>query len=204
MNLRKEEMRTVHLLLWLLVTVSAFGQMDTVRQANGEIWVNDKAARGFLVNGWTRYDFDSTGRPFRRIEFATMGKDTYALRKTELGNGREEVVYTKTWVARMFYAYTYWFMVIVFVAFFSRVFVNSTIINRENGTNMSPIYGHIGPVVTKNYGHSLSSTFTFWWTVERLKPENRAAAKLANMLSVIALSLFFGSIIAMAAAGELQ
>jgi hypothetical protein len=37
-----------------------------------------------------------------------------------------------------------------------------------------------------------------------LKPENRRAARLANTLSVIALSLFFGSIIAMAAAGELR
>lgn len=197
-------MRALHLLFLLLVAVTAFGQMDAFRQENGEIWVNDQASRGFLVNGWTRYDFDSTGRPLRRIEFATMGRDTYTLRRTELADGREQVVYTKTWIARMFYAYTSWYMVILFAAFFSRVFVNSAIINRENGTRMSPIYGHIGPVVTKNYGHSLSSTFTFWWTVDRLKPGNRRAARLANALSVIALSLFFGSIIAMAAAGELQ
>jgi hypothetical protein len=191
-------------LFLLLVAVTAFGQMDAFRQSNGEIWVNDKASCGFLVNGWTRYDFDSNGRPLRRIEFATMGRDTYTLRRTELADGREQVVYTKTWIARMFYAYTSWFMVILFVAFFSRVFVNSAIINRENGTRMSPIYAHIGPVVTKNYGHSLSSTFTFWWAVDRLKPENRCAARLANALSVIALALFFGSIIAMAAAGELK
>jgi hypothetical protein len=59
-------------------------------------------------------------------------------------------------------------------------------------------------LVSKNYGHSLSSTFTFWWTVDRLKPGNRRAARIANALSVIALSLFFGSIIAMAEAGELK
>ena len=197
-------MRALHLLFLLLVSVTAFGQMDTVRQENGEIWVNDKPSRGFLVNGWTRYDHDSAGNLLRRTEFATIGKDTYTLRRTELADGREQVVYTKTWIARMFYAYTSWFMVILFVAFFSRVFVNSAIINRENGTRMSPIHGHIGPVVTKNYGHSLSSTFNFWWTVDRLKPGNRRAARIANALSVIALTLFFGSIIAMAAAGELK
>ncbi len=197
-------MRTLHLLLWLLVAISAYGQMDTVRHESGEIWVNDKPSRGFLVNGWTRYDHDSAGNLLRKIEFATMGRDTYTLRKTELVDGQEEVVYTKTWIARMFYAYTSWFMVILFAAFFSRVFVNSAIINRENGTNRSPIYWHIGPLVSKNYGHSLSSTFTFWWTVDRLKPGNRRAARIANALSVIALSLFFGSIIAMAEAGELK
>jgi hypothetical protein len=37
-----------------------------------------------------------------------------------------------------------------------------------------------------------------------LKPGNRRAARIANALSVIALSLFFGSIIAMAEAGELK
>jgi hypothetical protein len=69
-------MRAPHLLFLLLVAVTAFGQMDAFRQENGEIRVNDQASRSFLVNGWTRYDFDSTGRPLRRIEFATIGKDT--------------------------------------------------------------------------------------------------------------------------------
>ncbi|MEO8588803.1 MAG: hypothetical protein ABI432_05495 [Flavobacteriales bacterium] len=200
----KHVMRSCLLLMLFTLCLTCSGQMKSVQRPDGTIWKNNKHARGFFETGWKRYDYDSTGVLLRESEFASIVKDTYLLREVEYVNGQPVVVFSKTWFARAYLRGLYWFMLVFFATFFSRVFVNSGIYNRENNTDMSPVYAHIGPLVTNNFGHSLASTFTFWWKTEALKLENQRAAVISNFLSVTALVLFFGSLIGLALSGELH
>jgi len=187
-----------------MCSLTGFGQLETVQRPDGTIWKNNKEARGFFKTGWKRYDFDSTGVLLRESEFASIVKDTYLLRETEYVNGQPVIVFSKPWFGRAYLKGLYWFMLVFFATFFLRVFVNSRIYNRENNADMSPVYAHIGPFVTSNFGHSLASTFTFWWKTKALKLENQRAAVISNILSVTALVLFFGSLFGLALSGELH
>ena len=197
-------MRWWLLALALMCALTGMAQLTTVQRPDGTVWKNDKNARGWLETGWTRYEFDSTGKLLREVEFASIAKDTYELRVTDFPTGHAVVTFLKPWFFRMYLLGFWWFVIVFFGTFFGRVFVNSRIYNRENGTDMSPVYAHAGPFVTKNFGHSLACTFTFWWPVRELKPENHRFARLANVMSVTALVLFFGALIGLALSGELH
>ncbi|MCO5280543.1 MAG: hypothetical protein M9931_05730 [Chitinophagales bacterium] len=129
-----------------------------------------------------------------------FGKDTYKVKEIDYTSGQPVTIIDKPFLA-FYIKNLVAIMVILFVTFFGRVFINSSIYNSENGTDFSPIYFHFGPLVTKNFGHSLLCTFTFWFS--NYKPENKRLVIISNTMSVIALTIFFGIIIGLAVTGEI-
>ena len=116
-------MKRCLLLVLIALQLACFGQLETVERPDGTIWKNNKDARGFLQTEWTRYDFDTKGKLVREIEFASIVKDTYKLREIEYTNGQPVIVFAKPWFTRAYLKYLYWFMLVLFAAFFSRVFI---------------------------------------------------------------------------------
>lgn len=144
--------------------------------------------------------FDKSGKLLKEKEDVSFGKDTYRSKEIDYTSGHSETIVNKPFLA-FYIKNLVAIMVIFFVVFFGRVFINSIIFNIENGTDFSPIFFHFGPLVTKNFGHSLLCTFTFWFS--EYKPENRKLVMISNTMSVIALTIFFGIIITLAVTGEI-
>ncbi len=197
-------MKSCLLLVLLTLRLACLGQLESVQRPDGTVWKNNKDARGLLQTGWTRYDYDKNGVLVREIEFASIVQDTYTLSEIQYAAGQPVTVFVKPWFTRAYLKCLYWFILVLFTTFFSRVFINSGIYNRQNGTSMSPVYAFAGPFATNNFWHSLACTFTFWWRTDKLKDENRRAAIISNVLSVTVLVLFFGSLIGLALSGELH
>jgi len=152
---------------------------------------------------WRRSDYyDNGNHIIKQIDrIKTLDGRNVKVREV-LFKGRKEVVtYNKTLFAKIYYRFTKEYMIVVFFFMFSRVFINSRIYNRENGTKLSPIYFYIGPFVSKNYEHSIMCTFTFWFF--KYKPENKRLVYISNTFSLITLILFFGAIIGLAISGEI-
>lgn len=144
--------------------------------------------------------FDKSGKLLKETEDVSFGKDTYKVKEIDYSSGQPVTIINKPFLA-FYIKNLFAIMVILFVTFFGRVFINSSIYNLENGTDFSPIYFHFGPVVTKSFGHSLLCTFTFWFS--DYKPENRQLVIISNTMSVIALTIFFGIIIGLALTEEI-
>lgn len=197
-------MKRCFLLLLYALCLVCFGQLATVQGPDGTTWKNDKDARGFFQTGWVLYEYDLNGTLTRETEFASILKDTYKLREFEFRSGQPVEVFSKPWFTRAYLKYLYWFVLVLFTAFFSRIFINSRIYNEERGTDASPMYAFIGPLVTNNFGHSIACAFKFWWNTGRLKEENKQAAVISNVLSITALVLFFGTLIGLGLSGELH
>jgi hypothetical protein len=147
---------------------------------------------------WKR--FDKSGKLLKEIEKVSFGKDTYKVKEIDYANGQPVTLTDKPFLS-FYITNLVAIMIILFVTFFGRVFINSSIYNNENGTDFSPIYFHFGSLVTNNFGHSLLCTFTFWFF--NYKPENRRLVVISNAMSVIALTIFFGIIIGLALTGEI-
>jgi hypothetical protein len=145
------------------------------------------------VGIWKR--FDKRGKLLTETEEVSFGKDTYKVKEIDYTSGKPVTLIDKPFLS-FYIKNIVAIIVIFFVTFFSRVFINSSIYNIENRTNLSPIYFHFGPLVTKNFGHSLLCTFTFWFF--NYKPENKILVIISNTMSVIALTIFFGLIIGLA------
>jgi len=148
---------------------------------------------------WKR--LDKSGKLLKETEEASFGKDTYKVKEIDYSSGKPVTVVDRNFLA-FYIKNLIAIMIIFFGTFFGRVFINSRIYNIENGTNFSTVYFFIGPFVTKDFGHSLLSTFTFWFS--NYKPENRPLVIISNTMSAIALSIFFGIIIGLAVNGELH
>lgn len=158
--------------------------------------------KSYPMTLWRRSDyFDDNGNRFKQIDRIETIDSVVEVREVEFVNGQEKVIYNKTLFAKIYLRFTIVYFVLVFFFLFSRVFINSKIYNRENGTSFSPIYFHFGPLVSRNFEHSLLCTFTFWFL--NYKPENRRLVIISNTFSVVALGLFFGSIIGLAISGEI-
>jgi hypothetical protein len=139
--------------------------------------------------------FDRTGKLIKETEEVSFGKDTYKVKEIDYSSGKPVTIIDKSFLS--FYINNLVaILVIFFGTFFGRIFINSSIYNLENGTDFSPIYFHFGPLVSKNFGHSLLCTFTFWFS--NYKPENRQLVIISNIMSVIALAIFFGLIFGLA------
>jgi len=150
------------------------------------------------VGIWKR--FDNSGKLLTETEEVSFGKDTYKVKEIDYTSGQPVTIIDKSFLS-FYIKNLVAIMVILFVTFFGRVFINSSIYNSENGTGFSPIYFHCGPLVTKNFGHSLLCTFTFWFS--NYKSENKRLVIISNTMSVIALTIFFGIIIGLAVTGEI-
>ena len=145
------------------------------------------------INVW-KY-FDRNGKLIKETEDVSFGKDTYKVKEIDYSSGRPITIIDKSFLS--FYINNLALILVIFFGtFFGRILINSRIYNIENGTNFSPIYFQFGPLVTKNVGHSLLCTFTFWFS--NYKPENRQLIIISNIMSVIALTIFFGLIIGLA------
>ncbi len=152
------------------------------------------------VGIWKR--FDKSGKLLKEIEEVSFGKDTYKVKEIDYTSGQPVTLIDKPFLS-FYIKNLIAIMVIIFGTFFTRPFINSTIYNRENGTNLSLLY--FGLPFTKKYweyaSHSLMCVFTLWFF--NYKPENRRLVLISNTLSVIALTIFFGIIIGLAITGEI-
>ena len=136
--------------------------------------------------------------------FGGEDSETYVLREIQYKDGEAIIISEKTWFARFYHKNVLVIVLTLGFMFLSRIFINSPIYNRQNGTRYSPVYFFIGPHFSNNYEHSIRCTFTFWWSIKKLKEENILLAKLSNFLSIVALGMFFAIIIGLAASGEIK
>lgn len=144
--------------------------------------------------------FDKSGKLLTETEEVSFGKDNYLVNEIDYTSGQPVTIIDKPFLA-FYIKNLVAIMVILFVTFFGRTFINSNIYNSENGTDYSLINFHFGPLFTKNFGHSLLCTYTFWFS--NYKPNNRRLVIISNTMSIITLTIFFGIIIGLAATGEL-
>ncbi len=173
-----------------------------VENDNGTISKGNYNSKGSKIGIWKTYEIN--GQLKEEIEYASIGNDLYVLKDVQYKNGQEIIIKEKTWIAKFYLKHLLIICIILGISFFSRVFFNSTIYNRKNGTSYSPIYFFIGTKTSDNFGHSIACTFTFWWNVKKLREENKQLAIASNVLSIIALGLFFGIIIGLGFSGELN
>ncbi|MEO5641841.1 MAG: hypothetical protein ABIQ40_11910 [Bacteroidia bacterium] len=153
---------------------------------------------GKSVGVWKH--FDKAGKLLKETETVSIGRDTYTIKEIDYSTGQAVTIVNKPFLA--FYLKNLFVIVIIlFVSFFSRIFINSRIYNIENGTKNSPIYLQLGPLVTNNFGHSVLCTFSFWFS--NYKPENKRLVLITNTLSIISLGIFFGIIVGLAITGEI-
>jgi hypothetical protein len=169
----------------------------TINDSLGNYWT------GTYHNGnekgiWKQ--FDKSGKLLKETEEVSIGKDTYKVKEIDYTSGQPVILINKPFLS-FYIKNLISIMVVFFLTFFGRVFINSRIYNTENETDFSPIYFHFGPLVTKNFGHSLLCTFTFWFF--EYKPKNRQLVIISNTMSVIALTIFFGIIIGLTVTGEI-
>lgn len=146
--------------------------------------------------------FDRSGKLLKETESVSFGKDTYKVKEIDYSGGQPVTLIDKPFLS-FYISNLVAIMIIFFVTFFTRPFINSIIYNRENGKNLSLLY--LGLPFTKKYreyaSHSLMCVFTFWFF--NYKPENRRLVLISNTLSAITLSIFFAIIIGLAVTGEI-
>jgi len=151
---------------------------------------------------WRRSDYyDTNNTIIKQIDRINTIDGTVEVKEVKFNDKGEQIIYNKTLFTKIYLKFTIEYMVIFFILMFIRIILNSIIYNRENNTNLSPIYFFAGPYVTKNYGHSLISVFTFWFS--NYKDENKKMVYFSNTISIITLTLFFGVIIGLMVSGEI-
>lgn len=136
--------------------------------------------------------FNKKGKLLKESEEVSFGKEVYKVKEVDYSSGKPIIVIDKPLLA-FYIRNLLTIMIVFFLLFFSRVLINSRIYNIENGTDFLPVYIHFGPLMTKNFRHSLFCTFTFWFF--NYKPENKKLILLSNLLSVTALLIFFSLIL---------
>ena len=169
----------------------------TITDSLGNYWTGNYHDNN-EVGIWRQ--FDKSGKLLKETEEVSFGKDTYTIKEIDYTSGQPVTIIDKPFLA-FYIKNLVAIMIIFFMTFFGRVFINSSIYNSENGTDFSPIFFHFGPLVTENFEHSLLCTFTFWFS--NYKPENRRLVIISNTMSAIALTIFFGIIIGLAVTGEI-
>jgi len=146
--------------------------------------------------------FGKSGKLLKEMEEVYFGKDAYKVKEIDYTSGQTVTIIDKPFL-KFHIKNLVVIMFILFGTFFTRPFINSIIYNRENGTDLSPLY--FGLPFTKKYweyaSHSLLCVFTLWFF--NFKPENRRLVILSNTLSAIAMTIFFGIIIGLAETGEI-
>ena len=150
------------------------------------------------VGNWRR--FDKKGKLLNEKEEVSFDNNTYKVKEIDYATGNPVTIVDKPFLA-FYIKNLVAIMVIFFITLFGRPFINSRIYNIENGTNFSLIYFYFPGFVSKNFGHSLLCTFTFWFS--NYKPECRRLVIISNTMSAIALTIFFGTIIGLAVTGEI-
>jgi hypothetical protein len=151
--------------------------------------------KGHSTGDWKYYDH------FGRLSSIWFAGKEYVVKEIDYSGGKAVQTVEKKFLA--FYLNNIVLLaIIIFGSFFSRVFINSKIYNRENGTRLSPIYFSFPGYISKNFGHSLLCTFTLWFF--NYSPKNRRLAIISNLLSLIALSTFFGILIGLCVSGALN
>jgi len=158
-------------------------------------------ANGKKEGIWKTYD--QNNQLMKEVEYASVANDSYILREIQYVNGQAKVISEKTWFASFYLKNVLLIAIVLGLAFFSRPFINSPIYNRINETDYSPIYFHLGPIVSNNFGHSLQCTFTFWWNIKKLHEKDKTLGRINNVLSVIAIGGFLGLIVGLTISGEL-
>lgn len=183
-------------------------QIECVRNGYWEIEHEDSSiSKGNYITGgkkdgvWKTYD--KHGELIKEIEYGSVAYDTHIFKEIHYKNGQATIISQKTWFAVFYLKNLLLIALVLVVAFFTRVMLNSELHNQKNGTNYSPIYVYFGTFKSENFQHSLASTFTFWWNVNQFDSRNKRRAWLCNVLSVFVLGSFFILIIGLGLSGEL-
>ena len=166
--------------------------------STGNYWEGDYKD-GHTIGLWQQYN--KSGKLLVEEEHVLVFNESNIVKKIDYSSGQAVTIFNKRFLS-FYLKNLYLIMIVFFVSFFSRVFINSRIYNRENDTKYSPIYFFAPGFVTQNYRHSLICTFTFWFS--KYKPENRKLVLISNTLSATALGIFFGIIIGLATTGNLN
>jgi hypothetical protein len=169
-----------------------------VRDSMGNCW------RGNYMDGsktglWRR--FNKNGKLLREREEAHFDRDTYLVKDVDYSTGHPRIIVNKPFFA-FYIHHLIAIMVVVFTAFFFRIFINSTIYNVENGTDYSPIYFFAAGYVSRNFYHSLICTFTLWFF--DYKPQNKLRVQISHILSIVSVGIFLIIIIGLGIGGELN
>lgn len=158
-----------------------------IKDSLGNSWKGDYQD-GKRTGTWKQ--FDKFDKLLKEKETITINKDTYTLKEVDYSSGQPVILVDKPFLA--FYLKNLLLItIILFVSFFSRIFINHRIYNIENGETVS----------INNFKHNLLCTYSFWFS--NYKPENRKLVLITNTLSIISLVLFFGIILALAITGEI-
>lgn len=186
-------------------TIAVIGNYEKHTRVGTWVYYNKSGGviqKSYPMFLWDRSDYYNTqGDLIRQVDKISTPDKLETVREVEYVNGKEHIIYNKTLFTKIYLNFIIPYMVVVFFFMFSRIFINSWIYNREEGTDLSPIYIKFGPLTSGNYNHSLRCAFTFWFS--NYKPENKKLVRISNAFSVIALTLFFGVIIGLAVSGEL-
>lgn len=184
------------------------GQIECVRNGYWEIEHEDSSvSKGNYITGgkkdgvWKTYDKE--GELIKEIEYGSVGFDTYIFKEIHYENGQATIISQKTWFTVFYLKNVLLIALVLGIAFFIRVVINSTLHNQKNGTNYSPIYFFAGPFKTENFQHSIASTFTFWWNVKQFDSTNKRRAWVSNVLSIFVVGSFFTILIGLGLSGEL-
>jgi len=146
-------------------------------------------------------EFDKQDNLLTETKKISIGDDVYLVKKITYQDGIATVMVDKKFLS--FYLDNLFLILwILGISFFGRVFINSRIYNIENGTEYSPIRIIAPGYISKNTGHSMLCVFSFWFS--NYKPENRVLVIISNTMSVIALGLFFGTLLGLAITGNLS
>jgi hypothetical protein len=163
----------------------------TIPDSSGNYWTGIYHNNN-QVGIWKR--FDKNGKVLTETEEVSFGKYTYKVKEIDYTGGHPVTVIDKPFLS--LYLKNFMFIVVLLMlTFLIKLFINNTIYNRENGSNLSPFY--VGTPFTKEYFdyalHFLTCSLTIW--IFNYKPENRRLVKISNTLTTLMLTIFFGTLL---------
>jgi len=140
---------------------------------------------GYKTGVWKR--FDKSGRLLREKEDVHLNKNIYTIKDIDYTSSQPQTIISKPFVGFYLKHFTI-IIALIFIAFFSRMFINSSIYNIENNTDFSLISFIFPGIVPKNFTHVLLCTFTLWFS--NYKPQNKRLVIISNVLSLIVIGIF--------------
>lgn len=142
------------------------------------------------IGVWKHYD--KNGKLLKEVEEIALDSKVYRIKEIDYSSGKPITVINKPLLS-FYIKNLYAFMIIFFVAFFGRIFVNSKIYNNENGTDFSLFYIGFGKLADKKAAHGILCFFTFWFF--KYDPKNRWLVITSNSLSLLALIICVAMVI---------
>jgi len=157
-------------------------------ESNGSKWVG-MYKDGSRIGVWKEYNGERLIKEKEVISFSNKKYVVYEAEYDDLGN---QVVLANIPVFAFCLRERIPISIFLLVLFLIRVFVNSRLINLENGTNFFPFYIFPSSKKGSPFFHSVLSVFSFWFF--KSKPENFRLKIVCNLFSSLFL-IFFGFLV---------